>query len=61
MFAIMGVGLFDHKGISEPNFESMGGALLCVFRIVTGDDWNEVISCFFFRMFVYIMSLTPSL
>merc|ERR1719216_655128 len=52
MFGTLGVSLFAEAFKDNPDdapresFESIGDSMLNVFRIVTGDDWNEFMFLF---------------
>lgn len=48
MYSILGVFLFAHVKLSEPldkvvNFQSIGYSLMTLFRIATGEKWNEIV------------------
>lgn len=47
IFAMLGMQLFGgnfnfEEGTPSSNFNTFGIALLTVFQILTGEDWNEV-------------------
>ena len=47
IFALLGVQLFSHKMGSpppRPNFDTTHQALVTVFTLITGEDWNEAMA-----------------